>query len=53
MADVTEIYADETGLLDKIPDNLRGYFDFKAFGRDMEIEGTFIYIGNGTYVEFF
>lgn len=42
MADVAEQYADETGLLDSMPENLRYYFDFEAFGRDMEIEGTFI-----------
>ena len=52
MADVAETYADETGLLDEIPKHLRYYFDFAAFGRDMEIEGTFIYI-DGNYVEFY
>jgi antirestriction protein len=27
------------------------YFDYAAFGRDMEIEGNFYYIGKGIYVE--
>ena len=52
MADVAEAYADETGMLEEIPERLRGYFDFEAFGRDMEIEGTFIFIG-GDCVELF
>lgn len=43
MADVAEQYADETGLLDEISDHLHGYFDFEAYGRDMEIEGNFYY----------
>ena len=52
MADVAETYVDETGMLEEIPERLRGYFDFEAFGRDMEIEGTFIFIG-GDCVELF
>ena len=43
MTDVAEQYADETGLLDSIPDNLRNYFDFEAFGRDMSFEGEYIF----------
>ena len=49
MAEVAEQYADETGLLDSIPDNLRNYFDFEAFGRDMSFEGEFIFYGNNCY----
>ena len=37
MEDVAYQYADETGLLNSIPDDLRCYFDFEAFGRDMDI----------------
>ena len=47
MAEVAEQYADETGLLDSIPENLRYYFDFEAFGRDMSFEGEFIFTDNG------
>lgn len=50
MSDVAEEYAESCGLLDSIPENLRYYFDFEAFGRDMEIEGTFIYSDLG-YIE--
>ena len=51
MAEVAEQYADETGLLDSIPENLRYYFDFEAFGRDMSYEGEFIFTDNGNCIE--
>lgn len=47
MAAVAEEYADETGLLSSIPDDLRIYFDFEAFGRDMDINGHFIETDSG------
>lgn len=52
MAEVAEMYADETGLLYSMPDELRMYFDFEAFGRDMEINGHFIETDSG-YIEIF
>ena len=53
MTDVAEQYAEETGLLDSIPENLRYYFDFEAYGRDMGIEGTFVFTNNGNCVQIF
>jgi len=53
MTDVAEQYAEETGLLDSIPENLRYYFDFEAYGRDMRIEGTFVFTNNGNCVQIF
>jgi len=47
MAEVAEMYADETGLLESVPDDLRMYFDFEAYGRDMDIGGRFIETGSG------
>lgn len=52
MAEVAEMYADETGLLESVPDDLRMYFDFEAYGRDMEIGGHFIETDSG-YIEIF
>lgn len=52
MAEVAEMYADETGLLNSIPDDLRCYFDFEAFGRDMDGNGNFIETDSG-YIEIF
>lgn len=52
MAEVAEQYADETGLLANIPDDLRYYFDFEAYGRDMEINGSFVETESG-YIEIY
>lgn len=46
MEDVAREYADETGLLSSIPENLQNYFDFEAYGRDMSFEGQFVFIDN-------
>lgn len=43
MTDVAERYCEECGLLAEIPDHLRYYFDFEAYGRDMSYEGHFIF----------
>ena len=37
MEDVAYAYAEECGLLDGVPDHLRCYFDYAAFGRDLGI----------------
>ena len=52
MAEVAEMYADETGLLYSMPDELRMYFDFEAYGRDMDINGKFIETDSG-YIEIY
>lgn len=51
MTDVAEQYAEEVGLLDSIPENLRYYFDFEAYGRDMGFEGYFVFTSNGNCVQ--
>lgn len=51
MTEVAEQYAEETGLLSSIPENLRYYFDFESFGRDMSFEGEFIFTESGNCVE--
>lgn len=38
-AEMVENVADETGLLDEIPENLRYYFDYEAYGRDIRLGG--------------
>ena len=47
MAEVAEMYADETGLLNSVPEDLRMYFDFESYGRDMDINGHFIETDSG------
>lgn len=51
MEDVAREYAEQTGLLDGIPENLQSYFDFEAYGRDMSYEGTFVFTNNGNCVQ--
>lgn len=54
MADVAERYLDETGMLNDVPDFIKNYIDFEAYGRDMSYEGTFLELVNSTgYVEIF
>ena len=51
MEDVAREYIEETGLLHDVPELLQNYFDFEAYGRDMGIEGTFIFTSNGNCVQ--
>lgn len=37
--DWAEQFADDTGLLESVPDNLRYYFDFDAYARDARMNG--------------
>ncbi len=40
-ADLAEQLLDETGELNEIPERLRGYFDYEAYGRDLRLGGDF------------
>ena len=51
MEDVARQYCEDCGILDAIPENLQDYFDFKAFGRDMSFESTYIFMSSGNCVE--
>lgn len=46
MSDVAYQYIDETGVLNNVPEQLQNYFDYEAYGRDMELEGTFYSVDN-------
>lgn len=50
MTDVAEQYAEETGMLDSLPENLRYYFNFEKFGRDLQFDGNFMFSGGTAYV---
>lgn len=51
MEDVAMQYCKECGILDEMSEHLQSYFDFAAYGRDLEIEGTFIFTDNGNCIE--
>ena len=53
MEDVAYEIVDELGYLDRMPEDLRGYFDYEKFGRDLKMEGHFYYTFNGVYVEIY
>lgn len=44
MTDVAYEVVDCNGILDNIPDDLRNYFDYESYGRDLKISGTFVEI---------
>lgn len=46
MSDVAYQVVNESGLLDGAPETIKGYFDYEAYGRDIDIEGTFIQVDN-------
>lgn len=50
--DWAEEFLTETGALESIPENLRYYFDFKAYARDAEMGGdvSFVLFNGTTYV---
>lgn len=42
MEDVARFYVEELGMLSEIPEYLRDYIDYDAYGRNLEINGNFI-----------
>ena len=51
MEDVAMACCEECGTLEAIPEDLRCYFDFAAFGRDMEYSSHFVFTCNGNCIE--
>lgn len=44
MSDFAYDLMDSTGQLEEIPQHLRNYFDYEAFGRDLELGGDYSHI---------
>jgi len=53
MSDVAYEIIKEDGLLDNVPKNIADYFDYEAYGRDLQIEGNFIFLDNDEVIEVF
>jgi antirestriction protein len=51
MEDVAYVIVEECGYLNQIPEHLQNYFDYDAFGRDIEIEGNFVKLDGSVYME--
>lgn len=52
MEDVAYQVVNDCGLLDGVPEQVKMYFDYEAYGRDMDINKTFIQIDN-SFVELY
>lgn len=52
MTDVAYEVVEMCGYLNNVPENVARYFDYEAFGRDLDIEGKFYYI-DGDMVEIY
>ena len=48
--DYVDQYIDDTGLLDSIPEDLRGYFDAERFGRELEFDYSVVDYNRKTFV---
>lgn len=48
MTDVAYEYVEETSLLHGVPDSLTNYFDYEAFGRDLEFDGSWFTLEDGS-----
>ena len=53
MEDVAYQVVEECGYLDNVPDDVARYFDSKSFGRDLEIEGSYIFLDGGKAIEIY
>jgi len=51
MTDVAREYLEDDPNFMALPEYVKNYFDFEAYGRDMDLEGTFVEVENGI-VEF-
>lgn len=51
MSDVSYQLVEDCGLLHGMPETLKRYFDYDAFGRDLAIEGIYVQVDYDTIVE--
>ncbi|BDP61895.1 hypothetical protein EfmJHP38_28330 [Enterococcus faecium] len=49
MYDVARYYIEETGALGEVPASLQNYIDYQAYGRDLDLSGTFISTNHGHF----
>lgn len=51
MTDIAYQVVEECGYLNEVSETVARYFDYEAFGRDLGIEGTFIFLDDGSCLE--
>lgn len=53
MTDIAYRVVEECEYLNNVPDNVARYFDYESFGRDLGIEGTYIFTDDNNAIEIF
>lgn len=53
ITDVAYQVVEEYGYLNDVPDTVTRYFDYESFGRDLGIEGTFIFTDDNEAIKVF
>lgn len=53
MEDVAYQVVEECGYLDNVPDDVARYFDYESFGRDLGIEGSYIFLDCSKAIEIY
>lgn len=53
MTDIAYQVVEECGYLNNAPDNVARYFDYESFGKDLGIEGTYIFTDDNEAIEIF
>ena len=49
MTDVAYYFINECQSLGEIPDRIRNYIDYEAYGRDLDLEGRFVVTNHGVF----
>lgn len=53
MEDVAHEIVEESGMLNGVNETLARYFDYEAYGRDLDIEGTFVFLDGNICIELY
>lgn len=49
MEDVARYFIEESGALGEVPASLQNYIDYEAYGRDLELSGSFAVTNHGVF----
>lgn len=52
MSDVAYYLIEELGALGEVPSHLQNYIDYEAYGRDLELEGNYVFTSRGIFCVF-
>lgn len=52
MEEVAMSIVEESGMLDGVPDKVAMYFDYEAYARDLQIEGTFLELSQNVWMQY-